>query len=840
MPSSTTKILLFVLILIQLVSCNSIKYVQENEKLLKENKVLVNGEKNKDQEINKYLAQKPNRRSLGMPLSLYFYNFGNPDFEMTFDEWIQNHQKKYDRYERFFSKKQTYIIYSNKKAVNNWFLNKGEAPVIFDESKARKSASTLKDYYISKGFFEADVKYDTLSLGEKEVSVNYNVTTKTQYRIDSVTADIESPVLDSIYKANLDKTFLKTGYPFIFEDFEREEARLVRLFRNSGVYHFKNFSMGFWTDSIKESYMKDVLLKIPDRLITRNDTLIKEPYKAQIVKEVNVYTDATPANRTKKVKDSATYKGYRFYSYDKLKFKPKYLVNSLFITPNGLYKDSEKAQTQSYIRNLQTFSSSVDIAYTENEDESLTADVYLTPLKKYAITVDLDATTSNIKPFGILGKFSFLGRNMFRGSEIMELSFQGSIFNLAEDPSDSRGFFNGWEILSSASLRFPRILFPVNTDKIIPKYMAPTTNFDASLSFQKNVGLDRQTTTAGMAYGWKSSKKVAHRVDLFNLQYIKNQNVDNYFVIYKSEYNKLVDVQESIGADPLPENKQENYLEILGIMNDFLADPDNSELYPDEYDTVSDVDERHDILIEDSFVPAISYSFVYNTRENINDNDFSYFTARLVSAGTFSELIFPNKDEFGRRTLRDVPIAQYIKTEFEYKKYWELRDENILVFRSFIGAAFPYGNSSDIPFSRSYSAGGSNEIRAWRTFDLGPGGELNNLEYKVGTFKLVGNLEYRFKLTNKFNSALFIDAGNIWDITNSNLVSEEGKLTSLSSLQYTAVGSGFGLRYDFGFLVFRFDIGFKTYEPYLPAGSRWFVNYNFGNAVYNIGINYPF
>ena len=37
--------------------------------------------------------------------------------------------------------------------------------------------------------------------------------------------------------------------------------------------------------------------------------------------------------------------------------------------------------------------------------------------------------------------------------------------------------------------------------------MAPSTNFDASLSFQKNVGLDRQTTTAGMAYTWKSSKK---------------------------------------------------------------------------------------------------------------------------------------------------------------------------------------------------------------------------------------------------------------------------------------------------------------------------------------------
>ena len=122
----------------QLVSCNSIKYVQENENLLKENNVLINGEKNKEAEINKYLAQKPNRRALGMPLSLYFYNFGNPDFEMTFEEWIENHPKKFSRYERFFSKKQTFVIYKNKKGVNNWFLNKGEAPVIYDGSKAKK------------------------------------------------------------------------------------------------------------------------------------------------------------------------------------------------------------------------------------------------------------------------------------------------------------------------------------------------------------------------------------------------------------------------------------------------------------------------------------------------------------------------------------------------------------------------------------------------------------------------------------------------------------------------------------------------------------------------------
>ncbi len=822
---------------IQLVSCNSIKYVQDNERMIKENQILIDDEKSKDSELDKYLVQKPNRSTFGIPLPLHLYNFGNTDFEPTFEEWAANHPRKYRNYESVFSKKQAFVIYKSKRGVNNWFLTKGEAPVIYDPVKASRSANTLRDYYISQGFFEAEVTHDLDSVKEKQVRVNYRITPREQYYIDSVSTEIESVTLDSIYNSHREESFLKKGNPFVFEDFEREEARLVSLFRNNGIYQFRNNSMGFWTDSIRGQFRKDVELKIPDRVVRENDSLVSKPYKMQSVNRINVYTDFTIENRVRQPSDSAQYGGYHFYSFDKMKFRPKHLVNSLFMTPGGLYKDSERTQTQSYIRNLGTFSSNVEIDYTELDDGSLEADVYLTPLKKYAVTVDLDATTSNIKPFGILGKFSFLGRNMFKGSEIMELSFQGSFFNVANDASQSDNFFNAWEVLSSASIRFPRILFPFNTSRIIPKYMAPMTNFDASVSFQKNVGLDRQTTTAGVAYSWKSSRKVGHRLDLFNLQYIKNQNIDNYFNIYDSEYQKLNDVTEEVFGETLPNNNQD----ILDFMTFFL-DPANGydQSNPEEFDTVSDVAERREILIEDSFVPVISYSFVYNTRENVDDNDFSYFTARFVSSGTFSELVFPNKNEIGQRTMFDVPIAQYVKAEFEYKKYWELQSQNILVFRTFVGAAFPYGNSENVPFSRSYSAGGSNEMRAWRTFDLGPGADLNNLEYNVATFKLVANLEYRFRLTQKFYSALFVDAGNIWDITDSNLYAEEGKLKSFSDLKNTAVGSGLGLRYDFSFLVFRFDVGFKTYEPYLPNANKWFVNYNFGNAVYNIGINYPF
>lgn len=835
-----TKILFFTLIFAFIISCNTVKYIPDGEDLLIENTILVNDKKERKVDLDQFLVQKAHQTLVGIPFSLHFYNFGDPDFDKTFEEWMENHPKKSKRQDRIFSNKQSRIIYNTNRGFNNWFLNKGQAPILYDEKKTLKTMISLKNYYISKGYFEAEVDFKGEHPKEKEIKIGYHIKTNQQYFVDSLTTEIESPALDSIYQLKKGNSIIKKGKPFVFSDFENEEKRLVNLFRNSGIYQFKSNSMGFWTDSIKGDYQKDVLLKIPDRIVREGDSVYKKPYKVQNISKINIYTDFSIKNRGKKFKDSAQYHGYNFYSFGKMKSKPKHLVNSIFITPNGYFKDAERALTRNHLRNLKVFTSSVEINYTENEDESLTTDIYLTPLKKYSIAFDLDATTSNIKPFGILGKTSVIGRNLFKGSEIVELSFQGSFLNAVDASDKSSSFFNAWELLSSISIKFPRIIFPINTSSIIPKHMAPHTNIDANVSFQKNIGLDRQTISSGIGYTWKSSRTTGHRFDLINLQYIKNQNIDNYFEIYNSEYEKLNEVymDHDLGqGEPLP-----NEFDAIQDFITFALDPANNfeNKYPEDYDTVSDVNERYNILTEDVLVPVISYSFVYNSRKNIDDNNFSYFTSRFVSSGALSTLVAPNKNDLGQKLMFGLPIAQFFKVEFEYKKYWELKKDNILVFRTFVGAAFPYGNSTSVPFSRSYSAGGSNEIRAWRTFDLGPGGEKTNLEFNVSTFKLVSNLEYRFKVTNKIYSALFIDAGNIWDITDSNLVSEEGKLTSFSSLKNTAVGSGIGLRYNFGFLVFRFDVGFKTYEPYLLSENKWFVNYNFGNAVYNIGINYPF
>ena len=75
-----------------------------------------------------------------------------------------------------------------------------------------------------------------------------------------------------------------------------------------------------------------------------------------------------------------------------------------------------------------------------------------------------------------------------------------------------------------------------------------------------------------------------------------------------------------------------------------------------------------------------------------------------------------------------MEFSQYLKGEFEYIKHWDLSRKKVFATKVFAGIAVPYGNSDDVPFSRSYFAGGSNDNRAWQSYGLGPGssGSIND------------------------------------------------------------------------------------------------------------------
>ena len=81
--------------------------------------------------------------------------------------------------------------------------------------------------------------------------------------------------------------------------------------------------------------------------------------------------------------------------------------------------------------------------------------------------------------------------------------------------------------------------------------------------------------------------------------------------------------------------------------------------------------------------------------------------------------------------------------------------------------------------------------------------------------------------------------GNIWNIYD-DIKDKEFVFEGIKDLDELAIGSGFGLRYDFDFFVFRFDTGFKTFNPSLEKNKRWLSEFSLKQAVFNIGINYPF
>ncbi|MEP2404162.1 MAG: BamA/TamA family outer membrane protein, partial [Nonlabens ulvanivorans] len=90
-----------------------------------------------------------------------------------------------------------------------------------------------------------------------------------------------------------------------------------------------------------------------------------------------------------------------------------------------------------------------------------------------------------------------------------------------------------------------------------------------------------------------------------------------------------------------------------------------------------------------------------------------------------------------------------------------------------------------------------------------------------------------------FKGALFVDAGNIWNVLD-NEDNPDAQFKGIADLSTISVGSGFGIRYDFGFFVLRLDTGFKTFNPALEEGRRWFKEIKIPKAVFNVGINYPF
>ncbi len=848
MKKRFTKISLFILIGLILVGCNTTKRVPNGKQLLLKNEIYVNNKNITDENVFFQLYQKPNSSILGYRLRLNLFNLAKKNSDTSYATWLNKKPTRHKTLAKLLSEKQVERL-GKSFLVSGWsdFLMKtGEAPVIFDSINAKNSTKRLESYYYNKGYFDVKANYVTETKSVKKTNLKYKVALHKPYIIDSISSVILSPALDSLYQIKKSNSFIKKNKQYDTENFNSERNRITTDFRNNGAYFFQQNYISYSLDTINTSKKVNVKLMVKDYSYRENDSTKTAPFKLYRISKVDIYTDNTNTKSEAKIKDSVNCKNFTLYSEKKLKYRPKAITDAVFINKGSLFSDINTTLTTRYLSNLKVFNyPTIQYRIDPKDKDALIASVYLSPRRKFTFNPSVDFTHSNIQDFGISGSTSLGIRNVFNGAETFEIGFRGNVGASKDLANPNNNFFNISEIGVDAKLNFPRLFFPIKTDKIIPKSMIPSTAISVGFAKQRNIGLDKQNFTSAFSYIWTPKKNTSIRYDIFNIQFVKNLNVGNYFNIYQSSHSALSTLASNYNFNPTYFTNGQLTIEsgTNAFLNAVLGP--NPTITPSDQDlkAISSIEERKQRLTENNLIFASSLSYSKTTKKDLYDNAFHAYKAKFESAGNllsfFARTSKQLNNQSGANTFFEVEYSQYLKGEIEYVKHWTFSGKRVLAVRGFAGLAVPYGNSKSIPFSRSYFSGGSNDIRAWQPYSLGPGSSGGLNDFNEANMKLSLSAELRFNLFAKFNGALFTDTGNIWNIFD-NIDDKTYTFNGINSLQTIAVGSGVGIRYDQGLFVVRFDLAFKTYNPSQLEERKWFREVNLSKSVLNIGINYPF
>ena len=850
------KLSLLSLLAIVLLSCNSLKKVEDDEYLVVKNSIYADSVKINNEELQSLIYQKPNSTVLGYPLRLNLYNLAKENPDSLFNAWLYRKENRKKRLTKLLSAKQVERLGESflVTGLSNWLEDIGEVPAILDTTRTRLSLARVSAYYQGKGYFSNNTTYEIDTIKQnKKAKINYHIELGNPYMIDSLGNDISSTAIDSLYFLNSANSLIKEGQQFDLSNFNRERERLTGIFRNSGIRNFQESSITFDilrdTTKVADDQKMNITLNIGDLKTRGENEVTTSAYKVEKINKVNIYTDYLSTNTNDSLY-TIDYRDYTIHYSKNFDIKPKTLANAIFFKKDSIYRDVDKIRTSRQLNALNIFKYPNIIFEADSIGNKVNTNIYLAPKSKYSLGTNFEVSRSNLRRLGVGLSTTLLIRNIFKGAENLSFSADGT-YGLLSSNTFQANYFS--EFGGDITLDFPRIWFPfINTSRIIPNYTLPKTRIAIGTSFQNNIGLDKQTFNTVLGYNWVPSDFVKHNIELINIQFVRNVNSNRFFNVYNNTYERLDAIADNYETDPLlstffevetdaTDPKLSIPFGTTGFINAIEERTVSSTTL--DYNAVTLIEERRKRLTENNLIFATNYTFNKTNRTGIIDNSFYQFRWKLESAGNllsaFSSFVPFNKNDEEQLLVFGVPFSQYIKNEFEYVKYWDLSRSNVLAARAFFGIAIPYGNSDNIPFVRSYFAGGSNDNRAWFPYSLGPGSVSAVNDFNEANLKLALNLEYRFPIVGDINGAIFADAGNIWNVLD-NVEDPQATFDSVASLKDIALGSGIGLRYDFTYFLFRLDLGFKTYNPAEIQSERWFKDYNFANSVLQIGINYPF
>jgi outer membrane protein assembly factor BamA len=816
------RIILIALLPLIFFACNPARKLEKGQYLLQRNHVIDKDTKVDKSDIESYIKQKPNRRILLIfRFHLWLHNLANEERikrkRILFDKKMER------RNERRIARGKTPKT-SERQLFGEWLLNVSEPPVIYDSLLAKKSAKQIKLFLNNKGYFISSVQ-DSVAFGRtKRCSVYYIIHAQAPYKINSIEYHVPDELLKYYLLSDTTNCLLKPGDNYDVDMMQKERERITSELNNNGYFLFTKDYVYYEVDSTVQDRKLNITLGVKNyayRYSDYSDSIVEKPHQRFYINNVYIQPDFVNQKVNKTLhKDTLKIDDYYILHTEKMKFKTRVLLNSIFIRKGELYQQSNVDDSYKRLSELKSFKS-IGINFERAGGDYLDCYIQLSPIPKQSYTVETEGTNTGNGNLGISGSIVYQNRNVFKGAEVLELRLKGGIEaqktvndNTANINPVSQ--FNTIEIGPEVNVYIPRFLVPFKVAQ--SKRSNPKTVFTSSFNFQKTQKYSRWITNLAYSYTWKESDKKRHTVSPFVINFVK------------------VDLAPS-----------------------FVQELQNN---------------VHDLYLLNSFSNHLStstrYTYTYNDQLDLKKLvNFSFFRINLESSGNILRGIYdlvnrqnPNtfvKDDFGRYTMFDVAYSQYLRADFDFRYYLNSNEFNKGVFRFAAGMGRPLVNFPTLPFERSFFSGGANGIRAWTARSLGPGsyndGELFSFG-QVGDGMLEANAEYRFKMFKMLNGAFFVDAGNTW-LRQKDPLRPGGDFQFDRFYKEIAIGSGAGLRADFGFFIIRFDVGLKVYDPKFDEDKRWVIGnlfdaewkrvyrennsqrkYNF--FTFNLGIGYPF
>ena len=458
---------------------------------------------------------------------------------------------------------------------------------------------------------------------------------------------------------------------------------------------------------------------------------------------------------------------------DRIHLRKQVLLNATTIKEGRPYDASALQRTYNNFARLQAVKYT-NIKFAEVPDTNLLdCHIQISTNKPSTISFQPEGTNT-AGDLGAAASITYTNRNLFHGSEQLSIEFRGAYEAITglEGYQDQ----NYTEFSVETKLVFPRFLAPF-LSKSFRRRQTASSEWAVSWDFQNRPEFHRRVFSSAWRYRWSEPKHhLNYRFDLLDLNYVYMPWISSTF---KRDYLDNAENRNAI--------LRYNYEDIFIMKTGFTVS------YTDGVDAV-----RANFESAGNLLNGVSKGFGFKTNSQ------------------------------GQHTLFNIAYAQYVKFDFDYTHLFQFDKRNALALHAGLGVAYPYGNSTVLPFEKRYFSGGANSVRGWSVRELGPGkfkGTDGRIDFinQTGDVKLDLNAEYRSSLFWKLQGALFIDAGNIWTLRN---YAEQpgGQFKFTEFYKQIAASYGMGLRLNFDYFILRFDVGMKAINPaYESEKEHWSI-----------------